>query len=367
MLSSKRKGLFVEANEFSLLLASTTGLDVPFKLEKVYELKPDISNEDFADMVESLGDGKGKFVLSRCSIYPKSRFVRRHTLETPAKAKDPAYFVELLKTQFRIDVNTHTVNVINAADGTEFDAEGNVQKQKELIFCGAKNDDILQIQQRLVDSGLFPDRIELGTLATLAGLKNYIRMADVAFPVMILEVTSDNSNVFIINKDRVDISRPIPYGLNSMFPLIQKELGLKDEASAKKLFYSNTFDFTEMGPSLLKKIMKELQASTGFYEVQTGQTIGYLYTTMLPKNFGWLTKSLSRSLGVDILRVDYARWLRSIGVTVGDEVRLDTLDSRWLSIFSMMIDYSREAVDEPEAEVAEVKPEAESEAEKSNG
>lgn len=365
MLSSKRKSLFVEANEFSLLLASTTGLNAPFKLEKLYELKPDISNEDFAEMVESLGDGKGKFVMARSSVYPKSRFVRRHTLETPAKAKDSAYLVELLKTQFRIDVNTHTVYVLNAGDGTELDPTGNLQKQKELVFTGAKKDELTQIQERLVESGLFPDRIELGTLATLAGLKNYIRMADVAFPVMILEVTSENSNVFIINKDRVDISRPIPYGLNSMFPLIQKELGLKDEASAKKLFYSNTFDFTEMGPSLLKKIMKELQASTGFYEVQTGQTIGYLYTTLLPKNFSWLTKSLARSMGVDILRIDYARWLRSIGVEVGDEVRLDTLDSRWVSIFSMMIDYSREAEAEEEDEPEEA--EAENKAEKTDG
>ncbi len=83
--------------------------------------------------------------------------------------------------------------------------------------------------------------------------------------------------MFIFGNEQVDICRPIPYGLNSMFPTVQSELGLKDEDSARKLFFSNTFDFTELGPSLLKKMLKELQASTGFYEVQTGQTIGQIF------------------------------------------------------------------------------------------
>ena len=78
-------------------------------------------------------------------------------------------------------------------------------------------------------------------------------------------------------------TRPIPQGLESMIPVVQKELGLKDEESAKKLFYSNTFDFTSMGNALIKKLLKELQSSIGFYEVQTGQSVGLLHGTQLPQ------------------------------------------------------------------------------------
>lgn len=350
MLSAKRKGLFIETNEFSTLLALTSGLDAPFTLESVHELKPDMPAEELKEMVASLSDGKAKFTDAKCGIYPDSRFVRRHTLDSPGKAKDPAFFPELLKSQYRIDVNENMAAVISAASGRPFNPEENLQQQKELVLCGAKLNELREHQSYFVEASVFPQRMELGTLATLAGIKHYVRQAEINYPVMILEVMSNNSNVFILSKDRLDISRPIPYGLNSMFPLIQKELKLKDETSAKKLFYSNTFDFTEMGPSLLKKIMKELQASTGFYEVQTGQTIGYLFTTLLPQNFNWLTRSLSRSLGVDVLRPDFGRWLRSMGIKVGEGVRLESLDSRWLSLFSLMIDFSREAVGEPEPE-----------------
>ena len=135
-------------------------------------------------------------------------------------------------------------------------------------------------QEMIVDYGVYPERMELGTLSSLGGLINYANFKSITMPTLVLEITSSNSNIFIINNEKIDVTRPIPFGLNGMFPVIQKELDLKDEESAKKLFYSDTFDFTEMGPALLNKMLKELQSSTGFYEVQTGQTIGQIFLTL---------------------------------------------------------------------------------------
>ncbi len=198
-------------------------------------------------------------------------------MDSPAKAKDPNYFAELLSSQFRIDPETNSVAVVNAVDGSEFDVEKGLQNQKELLFCGAGANEITEIQDQLIEYGIYPDTLELGSVSSIGGLKNYSRFKKERFPTLILEITPENSNVFIFGNEQVDICRPIPYGLNSMFPTVQSELGLKDEDSARKLFFSNTFDFTELGPSLLKKMLKELQASTGFYEVQTGQTIGQIF------------------------------------------------------------------------------------------
>ncbi len=73
-----------------------------------------------------------------------------------------------------------------------------------------------------------------------------------------------------------------------MIPVVQKELGLKDEESARKLFYSNTFDFTGMGGTLVKKLLKELQSLIGFMKCRPGQSIGQVFCTQLPANLGWL-------------------------------------------------------------------------------
>ena len=94
-----------------------------------------------------------------------------------------------------------------------------------------------------------------------------------------------------------------------------------------------------MGGTLLRKMLKELQASTGFYEVQTGQTIGQLFVTLLPKNLGWIETVLSRNLGVPLLRVDYEPWLEYLGIRGGADVQLANLDNRWFGLMSLMGQY----------------------------
>lgn len=340
MLSTKGKAVFVDTNEFSTLLAITSGIVPPFTLENLQDLPPNTSVEELRDTISALTGSKGRLSMGCVGVYPSSRFVRRHTLDATSKAKDPGFIEDVAANQLHIDTANSTVGVVSAQSGLPLDPSKSLQAQKELVFCGASMADLHREQERMVDAGVYPERLELGTLAAVAGIKQYINFREMKSPVLMMEVTGDCSNVFIITKDRLDISRPIPYGLNSMFPLIQQELGLKDEASAKKLFYSNTFDFTEMGSTLLRKILKELQASTGFYEVQTGQTIGHLVTTLLPQNFNWLSKALSRSLGVDLLNLEYSAWLKSMNISASESVRLDGLDNRWLNLFSLMGDYA---------------------------
>lgn len=344
MLSQKTKGLFLEVNDFSVLAAVTSSLEPPLTIERIYEKNADADVEEIKEFLSGLADGKSRgFVPGRCGIYPNSRFVRRTTLESPARAKEPSYFAELLSSQFRIDPAKNSVAIVNAIDGSEFDLEKGAQHQKELAFVGASTEDIQKEQNKLVDWGVYPDTLEIGSLASVGGLISYVKWKKIKFPTLVLEITPSTSNIFIISGDHLDISRPIPYGLNSMFPTIQSELGLKDEESARKLFYSNTFDFTEMGPALLKKMLKELQASTGFYEVQTGQTIGQIFLTLLPKNFYWIHNTLSRALGVDVLQLDYPGWLKTLNISAGPNVQIESLDSRWLGVFSLMGQYQNKA------------------------
>jgi hypothetical protein len=119
--------------------------------------------------------------------------------------------------------------------------------------------------------------------------------------------------------------------------------------SARKLFFSNTFDFTEMGPALMKKMLKELQSSTGFYEVQTGQTIGQIHLSLIPKNLGWMSGALARSLGTEQIKLEYGPWLHAQGIEPGPGVELAALDGRWLGLFSLMGRYEPKAETKPEA------------------
>jgi hypothetical protein len=340
MLPNKSKGCFVEVGTFSLLAATTSSMTAPMTLERLIETPMQEEWTTLQGHLEGMVSGKGqRFVASHCSIYPESRFFRRFTIESAAKAKEPGFFPNVIGEQMRIDLTQHLATVFNAADGSQFSTDKPMANQKEVLIAGIGKNDRNEAQSRLIEHNLYPASLQLGSVSTLGGLISYMRFKALDRPTLLLEITPTDANLFIVSRQQVDVCRPIPYGLNAMFPLIQKELGLKDEASAKKLFFSNTFDFTEMGGTLLRKMLKELQASTGFYEVQTGQTIGQLFVTLLPRNLGWIETVLSRNLGVPILRVDYEPWLEHLHIRGGADVQLANLDNRWFGLISLMGQY----------------------------
>jgi hypothetical protein len=133
-----------------------------------------------------------------------------------------------------------------------------------------------------------------------------------------------------------------------MIPVVQSELGLKDAESARKLFLTNAFDFTGMGRSLVKKLLKELQSSIGFYEVQTGQSVGQVICTSVPPKLAWLGEVIASALGVSTLPLDLAPWLRFRQVTIGERASAGELDARWFGLVSLMVSHSVQNAVDPE-------------------
>jgi hypothetical protein len=148
---------------------------------------------------------------------------------------------------------------------------------------------------------------------------------------------------FIVSSNGIEASRPIPQGIEAMVPIVQKELGLKDEESARKLFQSNSFDFTGMGPLLVKRLLKELQSSIGFYEVQTGQSVGQVVCVQLPPKLSWLEGTLASSLGISSFKPNPGPWLRFREISFSDSVAKIVADPRWFGLISLMVQYNKPA------------------------
>jgi hypothetical protein len=269
-------------------------------------------------------------------IYPPKRVVRKHTLELK-KLKEASYMSELFTQQLRIEQDKFTLAMINATDGGDYDLARS--SQKEVIFCGAPNDEINNAQESLLNAGVYPERLELGSVATLGALVDCLNFEKSKTPTLVLDVGNDTTHSFIVSANGVEASRPIPQGLEAMVPVVQKELGLKDEESARKLFRSNTFDFTGMGPLLIKRLLKELQSSIGFYEVQTGQSVGQVICIQLSPKLTWLEGSLASSLGIATLKFDPVPWLRSRNVVIPDALSKTAGDFRWFGLMSLMVQY----------------------------
>jgi hypothetical protein len=340
MLSSKTKGLFVEVNPHGLLCAVTSSVEPPLTIESLQAFPVETPPAEIKQWFSQWSKSKAiRFQPAQCGAYPKSRFFLRHTMESPAKAKDPNYFPAILQ-KARKDPQTYTVAVHNAVDGMPFDPERNLNQQKEIFLFGAEAAELLTLQNQFIECGLFPSRLEMATAASIGGIAHYARFKKLRLPTLVLEINPSDSLVLIVSGKGLDICRDLPHGLDSMLPTIRQELGLKDDASARKLLSANTFDFTENGGVLLSKIISELQASIGFYEVQTGQSIGQLLIPYLAPNFAWIREVLSSELGMKNLRPDYSGWFASRGVDTAEEVDLGSIDTRWHSLLCLIGEFS---------------------------
>jgi len=334
--SSKTKGYCLEFGEQSILLARLSQAETPIVIEEVKEFAVNDTNSIKEYLKTASGKGPTGYVHAKCGLFPTKRVVRRHTLDLK-RTKEPTYFNEIYTQQFRIDPEKYTMMVQNAADGSEYDdAKGN---QKEVVFCGMPSEEIDSTQESLLTMGIYPERLELASVATLGALINYLKFKQSKTPLLLLEFGTDTTQSYILSADGVEISRPIQSGISAMIPVVQKELGLKDEDSARKLFYSNTFDFTSMGVALTKKLLKELQSSIGFYEVQTGQSIGGVLCTQLPQSLSWLSSTMTGALGVGSFTIEMLPWLESVGIQFAEGACPTTLNERWLGLLALIASY----------------------------
>lgn len=341
LFSQKAKGFFIELNDHSVMVARTSAGAAPLLIEELKECAPDDAGA-LGALLSQIQPKKSPsgYVHARVGAFPEKRLVRRHSLE-PKRLREPGYLAEICSQQFRIEYEKYSLAILGATDGSDY--ESSKVAQKDVIFCGLPSDELQSIQSGLLGAGIYPESIELGTVSTLGGVVDILARGKSKTSVLVLEIGAEATQSFIVTANGVEASRPVAQGFAAMVPLVQKELGLKDEESARKLFYSNTFDFTGMGPLLTKKLLKELQSSIGFYEVQTGQSVGQVMTTQLSPKLQWLETTISNSLGISSLRLDILPWLESHRIQVPESLSKTVQDVRWFGVLSLMVQHNNSA------------------------
>lgn len=336
MLTQKGKELYLEVAPYYILAGRTERNGSEVKLEALTECPLGDVGSIKSFLREFFGKKAAGYSQAYCSIHPESRFLRKITLDAPVKARSDSYLKGLLREEFNIDPEQNAIRVLNGSDGNEFDPEEGLQK--ELVFCGAQKEEILREQDMLVGMGIYPKTLELVSLSALAGMMDYT--SGVSMPTMVLEMRERDSQVYIFYRGQFDLIRTIPYGVESIIPIIQDELSLDSEEAAREVLFANKFDLKGKASEILKPLYKELQTLVDYYEVQTGQTVQSLFINALPSGLRWIEESLSKMVGLEPLSVGYDMWLGAKGVVPQEGVNLEELDNRWFGLVSMITHHS---------------------------
>lgn len=332
MLRSKKKDFFIDITESDITYASVVWENGVGKLTGFEKQKFEDIRESRKILSRFYGPINRPYIPSFCCVHFRSEFVRKVTIDAPLRIQDSGFMRQYLLEEYSINSDESYVQVLNGSTGKRFNPEEAITK--ELIICGANSVDLKEEQEKLLALGCFPVRLELGSMTTLGGLLDYA--AEEGTPTIFLDLGQNASQVFIFHKGQIHLIRSIPFGVNSMVTILQEELGLEDEGSSRKLLFSKTFDFKQNSKIMLDKILKELQTSIDYFEVQTGQTVGTLYVGALPEVLRWIEQVTSETLGLRALSIDYGRWLEICGIELKKDVNLISLDTSWFNIFSML-------------------------------
>ncbi len=235
---------------------------------------------------------RSKYLRAICHVTPEDRLIRRVEIEG-AKFNDTTYLGDIATNQLKIDPAQYDLAVLDSQSGQPIDAN-----TKTAVFVGLPSSLAHSLQTKLTSSEIYPERMGLSSANEIGAYIQLLKEDAASTPTLLLEIGRESSSAYIISKDGLEATKVINQGIDSMLPVIQKDLGLKDEESAKKLLQSNAFDFTSMSASLTKKLVKELQSSIGFFEVQTGLNISQLCCIGLPDKMAWLEASIESQLGL---------------------------------------------------------------------
>ncbi len=269
---------------------------------------------------------RSKYLRALCYVSPEERLLRRTEIDG-TKFSDTKYLSEIVTTQFKIDPSSYDLVVLDAKTGQTCNTN-----TQTALFTGIPSAQAKSLQDKLISLSIYPEHMGISSLNTIGALINYSKIENTTTPTLILEIGNEQTYSYIISNEGLESTRPINQGINSMLPVIQKELGLKDEESARKLLQSNAFDFTSMNAALTKKLVKELQSSIGFYEVQTGQNIGQFCCVGLPTKMEWLQNSIEAQLGLKPITIEIDKWLSNRAVSIEKNNRLSTSSKELLTI-----------------------------------
>jgi hypothetical protein len=337
MFSSRQlPGIFLDHGGDTVRVARTSAFAAPFTVEEVGEC-PAGDRAALAQLLQRLSPRRtaGRRVHARVAIRPEGQLVRVLSAE-PKRLGEPEYFAALCSGQLQIDPQAYLLSVLNAEDGRPFDPARS--GERELFFCGLPLAELEAAQGALVDQDIYPESLELGTVATLGAVAEHVRQAGLATPVLVLELGGASSHAYVVSGGGVTHARPLVSGLDAMVPLVQRNLGLKDAAAAKKLLHANAFDFSAMGPELTLALAREVHALISHLEMRTGRSVGRVLNLRLPPKLGWLGLALARGLGLEPLAPAMENWLTNRGITMAPAVRAAALpDPSWLGVWGLML------------------------------
>jgi hypothetical protein len=328
-----RPGVLLNQTDNFIQLARLVRLDArPVQVDALAEIHP--SNEEALTrwLRENFTDYSGTgYVQAYCGFHPVQRVLARENLNS-RRFTDPAYLPGLIAEQAKVSsAKDWQITALNPSEGTLLNTDGIVRPG--LLF-GVPWTAIREQQRRLLELGLRPRRLEVGTLTLLGTLTHHLAQTGVANATVVCEIEHAQTRTYVVAKDGVHTLFALPHGLLSVIEGAMKELGAPDVAATLRQLENPPEALRAQGRRLVRVISRHLKPAVDHFELKTGQRIENIFCSQLPAGLDWLGLALGAAVDLELLTPDFAAWLPTASLQV--EPGTVALNSSWLATLSLV-------------------------------
>ncbi len=334
MFQKKAKVIFADVSHYEVRMARVDRSPAKVVVGALESI-PVTTPVETRQAIESFaGSSHGNFVQAHCAVYPKDRFLHRRFTENAMRSKQEDFAEKTLESELHLDPGKIKYRIIHPVSGRNYNPDESLSR--ETLFVGASRDCLKEEQSRLIELGIYPNHLEIASVALYGAIRRSILEEDLEGSVLVIELSENSSYGYVVNMAGLALSIPFEFGISAIATSLQSELNLQDALSAHKVMLSKTFDFRDMGSTLLQKLISEVHASAGQFEVQTGKSIGSLYLPGLPPSLSWIGEVLGEELRMEHWDPPMSEWLSKTGIALAPEAKGRDDLAEFLPLFSQM-------------------------------
>lgn len=331
-----RRGLMVEFNPYQILVAE---IDRPHRDVVVLESAAEFDRNDSYGLGRWL-EGRA-WTRTICGLVPQRGIVQRETLN-PKRLAEPGYLAEVIEDQQKgrflsatpfkvLNPDVWSLRAVNAVSGRAVEPE---TASQAAVICGMANDEVHDVQQRLLDNRLIPERVESGLLSLFGAVYRNLATRPDSGAVAIIVIHQVATTVYILGKEGVHTPGPVFHGFASIVELARKDLGLTEDADVRSRLHNADPLLLKHADRLVRRIGRDVKPVMDSYEMTTGQPIDEIFCAYLPAKLSWISEPLAKVTGRAAMVLDSNQWLQAAGLQVGEDV--PAFGPHWLGALSLV-------------------------------
>jgi TonB family protein len=179
-------------------------------------------------------------------------------------------------------------------------------------------------------------RAESASISLAGALATAARTAQSGVPVLFCDVAEARTQLYLITAQGISAHTTAAAGFDALAGSTQEALGLKFRGSAARLLFNETYDFADSAAKIVEPLAAGIKQSLPALGAVAPTSL--VCGGILAKQ-GWITQALASALGLKPFAPDAGAWATAQGLTLGGNVKADTIAPAWLGVLGAAAAY----------------------------